>query len=122
MWHTELATIDIEGVEEGDSRCFVYTDPFGNAAHGFVIRVDGELHAYRNLCPHWAVALDHQEQFFDESGGELMCHMHGATFDPKTGACTFGPPEGSSLEKFGLEEVPGEPGKRRVLRRAGIVV
>ncbi len=122
MWQSELTTIDISELEEGGSRCFAYTDPFGQPAHGFVIRVDGELHAYRNLCPHWAVALDHQEEFFDEEGEELMCHMHGATFDPKTGECTFGPAEGSGLEKFTLEEVPGEPGKRKVLRRAGIAV
>lgn len=123
MFHKELTTVDITGLEgDGSTRCFEYTDPFGNRAHGFLVRHEGVLRAYRNLCPHWAVALDHDGRFFDEEGEELMCHMHGATFDPATGACTFGPPEGASLERFELEEVAGAPHLRRVLRTGGIAL
>lgn len=121
MWHRELATLDVSELErDGDAVAFDYTDPFGNAARGFAVFVKGQVRAYRNLCPHWAVPIDHDGQFFDPSGQELMCHMHGATFDPETGRCTFGPPEGSGLERFELEPVPGQPGVVKVLRRPGL--
>ena len=123
MIHKQLTTIDVSTLNtNGDTMCFHYTDPFGQPAHGFVIRFEDQLYAYRNLCPHWGVALDHDEQFLDDTGQELMCQMHGATFDPTTGACTFGPPEGSRLEAFVLQEVPDEPHLRMVLRAGGITL
>lgn len=121
MWNRELAEIDLSELKKDKQvLVFEYNDPFGQPAHGFALMWEGELRAYRNLCPHWSVALDHNGKFFDDEGEELMCHMHGATFDPGTGRCTWGPPHGAKLETFDLEENPDKPGFYKVMRRAGI--
>ena len=101
-------------------RVFEYADPFGQPARGFVVMWKGELRAYRNLCPHWGVPMDHAGELFDETGTEIMCHVHGASFDPETGRCTHGPPEGSKLETFDVQEIKDIPGTYKITRRAGI--
>ncbi|RMH59479.1 MAG: hypothetical protein D6678_07635 [Zetaproteobacteria bacterium] len=59
---------------------------------GFAIRFAGGYHVYRNRCPHAGSPLDWQPgQFFAEDGQTLLCHTHGARFDPATGACLAGP-------------------------------
>ena len=121
MWGRELAEIDASALtDEGDTLAFDYTGPLGQPAQGVLLRWRGQLRAYRNLCPHWSVAFDHQGKFFDDAGHELMCHVHGATFDPATGRCTFGPPQGASLEAFDVEPIEGQPGVVKILRRSGL--
>lgn len=121
MWHRELTEVDIRALrEDGDVVTFDYTDPFGQPATGFVVMWKGQPRAYRNLCPHWSVPIDHEGNFFEANGRELMCHVHGACFDPGTGECTWGPPMGSSLEGFGLEPVEDRPGWVKILRRPGL--
>lgn len=121
MWHRELTEVDVTGLEaERATRHFRYADPFGKEAAGFVIRWRGELRAYRNLCPHWAVPIDGGAgEVWDGDGEELMCVMHGALFDPETGRCTFGPADGEGLERFELE-VSGDGRRARVMRRSGL--
>jgi len=59
---------------------------------GFAICVHGEIHAYRNHCPHVGSPLDWvPNQFFSDDGQTLLCHTHGALFDPVTGDCLSGP-------------------------------
>ena len=121
MWNRELAQIDLSQLtEERQVVVFDYSDPFGQPARGFAVMWEGKLKAYRNLCPHWGVELDHEGKFFDDEEEELMCHIPGATFDPATGRCTWGPPQGSTLETFDLDPIPEKPGFYRVMRRAGI--
>jgi nitrite reductase/ring-hydroxylating ferredoxin subunit len=65
---------------------------------GFVVRRQGELHAFANICPHLSHPLDLlPEEFFDQQGQVLRCMSHGALFDPQTGFCIFGPCAGKSL-------------------------
>ena len=80
MWNRELAQIDLSQLtEERQVVVFDYSDPFGQPARGFAVMWEGKLKAYRNLCPHWGVELDHEGKFFDDEEEELMCHIHGAT-------------------------------------------
>ena len=59
---------------------------------GFAICVGGSFYAYRNHCPHTGSPLDWMpNQFFSEDRQMLMCHTHGALFDPSTGRCLSGP-------------------------------
>jgi len=59
---------------------------------GFAICMGGKIYAYRNHCPHAGSPLDWlPNQFFSDDGQALMCHTHGALFDPITGDCISGP-------------------------------
>jgi len=59
---------------------------------GFAICIKGKIYAYRNHCPHVGSPLDWvPNQFFSDDGETLLCHTHGALFDPATGDCISGP-------------------------------
>ena len=52
----------------------------------WVLRYQGELKAYRNLCVHMPRTLDCEaENVFDQSQGYLRCSMHGIVYSPDTG-------------------------------------
>jgi nitrite reductase/ring-hydroxylating ferredoxin subunit len=42
-------------------------------------------------------------QFFSLDGRYLMCANHGATFEPATGECIWGPCVGAALQNVALE-------------------
>jgi len=64
----------------------------GQREEGFIIRVDGQFHAYLNRCPHTGTTLDWVPgRFFSEDGNALVCQTHGALFAPVGGACLYGP-------------------------------
>jgi len=68
---------------------------------GFLICFNGQLRAWRNVCPHAGSPLDWiPGQFFSEDGTQLVCHTHGACFDPASGDSLAGPCE------RGLYELP----------------
>lgn len=61
----------------------------------FVVRFEGQLHAWLNRCTHVAMELDLMpNRVFDASGRWLICSSHGALFDPASGACADGPCQG----------------------------
>jgi nitrite reductase/ring-hydroxylating ferredoxin subunit len=102
-----LATVDVGSLRrDRDTLMFAYTDPFGLECQGFIFLLKGSLYAYRNLCPHWGVAMDHEGSCFERVGARLMCHVHGARFDPTTGHGVSGPGQHLSLERFIVEPVP----------------
>lgn len=73
-----------------------------------VVRVEGRLHAWRNVCPHQGRSLDFApDQFLFTPGGLLVCPHHGACFDPGSGVCTDGPCKGASLTAVDVEERDG---------------
>ena len=75
----------------------------------FVIRWQGVLHAYRNICPHVGTPLDWpDDRFFDASGRYLMCGTHGAVFRPEDGACIEGPCQGRALTAVTITVEDGE--------------
>ncbi len=64
--------------------------PRSVAANGLdvvVVRVDGEMFAFENSCPHQHFSLLHQGTV---EGCTITCPMHGWTFDMKTGSATNG--------------------------------
>lgn len=68
-----------------------------------VFRVDGELHALLNVCPHKGAALcagpvtgtaeaaDDYEIAYARAGELVRCAWHGWEFDIRTGACLADP-------------------------------
>jgi len=59
---------------------------------GFLTCFQGKLRAWRNHCPHAGSPLDWiPGQFYSDNGDALVCHTHGARFDPLTGTCLSGP-------------------------------
>lgn len=62
-----------------------------------LIRVDGDVAARWNACPHWTdVRLDKGSgaEFRD---AETVCTRHGATFESASGEWMYGPCEGAYL-------------------------
>jgi nitrite reductase/ring-hydroxylating ferredoxin subunit len=105
--HT-LAEVDTAGlIKDKDTLFFDYIDAFGQPCQGFIFRWKDKLYAYRNLCPHWSVVMDHDGSCFEPVGPRLMCYVHGARFDPTTGDCIAGPARGASLERFTIEPLDG---------------
>jgi nitrite reductase/ring-hydroxylating ferredoxin subunit len=75
----------------------------------FLIRRGGKFFAYLNLCRHWTVGLDFDDnEFFSEDGEWLVCKNHGAIYHPVTGTCESGPCGGASLYGVPLVEKDGE--------------
>src|SRR5437773_2364402 len=64
----------------------------GIGVEAFLISYEGSLHAYLNRCRHIALSLDWLDnQFFSDDKRFLICANHGATYEPKTGECIWGP-------------------------------
>ena len=58
----------------------------------FIVRYDGQVHAYLNRCAHMPMELDWKPgRFFDGEGLLLVCSTHGALYDPCSGRCIAGP-------------------------------
>ena len=67
----------------------------------FLIFYMDRCYSYENSCPHTGVTLNWQkEQFFSLDGRFLQCSLHGALFEPTTGACIRGPCRGQSLKRI----------------------
>lgn len=76
----------------------------------FVIRHDGQVHAYLNRCAHVAMELDWQPgQFFTQDKTAIICASHDAQYLPETGECISGPcPQGAMLTKLNVQEKDGQ--------------
>ena len=81
---------------------------YGAAATGFVVRFQGQVHAYLNRCAHVPIELDWAEgEFFDSSKLFIMCSTHGAIYMPESGACAGGPCRGGRLRAIAVHEAEG---------------
>jgi nitrite reductase/ring-hydroxylating ferredoxin subunit len=70
-----------------------------------VVRKDGQLHAYRNRCPHRGIPLEWlPAQFLDTSASLIQCATHGALFLIDSGECVAGPCAGQSLLRLECHE------------------
>jgi nitrite reductase/ring-hydroxylating ferredoxin subunit len=59
---------------------------------------DGNLVAYRNVCPHMGIELDWDPaRLLTRNGRYLQCTGHGALFEPSNGNCMIGPCAGERL-------------------------
>lgn len=71
----------------------------------FVIRYEGRVHAYLNVCAHQELELDWLAgEFFDAEGKLLVCAAHGAVYEPDTGRCVGGPCAGRGLVRLPVRE------------------
>jgi nitrite reductase/ring-hydroxylating ferredoxin subunit len=78
------------------------------SVEAMLLNYQGNLYAYRNRCPHIGISLDWLDnQFFTLDGRYLMCANHGATFEPATGECIWGPCVGAGLQRVPIE-IEGE--------------
>jgi len=81
----------------------------GKTVPAFVIRHRGRVHAYLNRCGHVPVELDCKPgEFFDPARVYLICAVHGALYDPASGACLGGRCQGRGLTPLAVEERDGQ--------------
>ena len=74
----------------------------------FVIRSQGKVKAYLNICAHAGLTLDGRRgEFLYLEGTYLGCVQHGAIFDPDNGKCERGPCAGLSLISLSVSEGEG---------------
>ncbi len=70
---------------------------------------DGNVRAWLNVCPHAGRRLDWSPgQFLRGKQGELICAVHGASFELGCGSCIGGPCRGDQLREVPLICVDGE--------------
>ncbi len=81
----------------------------GETVEGFILSYEGGHYAYRNSCRHIPLTLDWVDnRFFTEDNRYLICANHGATYEPTTGECIWGPCLGAFLERVPLEVARGK--------------
>jgi nitrite reductase/ring-hydroxylating ferredoxin subunit len=77
----------------------------GEPATAFALRIDGRVVAYVNRCVHVAAEMDwNPGEFLDRSGLEIVCSLHGASYDPASGRCLGGPCGRGVLEPLDVRE------------------
>jgi nitrite reductase/ring-hydroxylating ferredoxin subunit len=96
-----------DSLQVGES--FVFELPKGlisKGSQGFIHRHENGFSAFVNNCPHVNLPLDFDDGrfYFDDVPG-LLCRVHGAVFNEKSGECVDGPCRGKSLLSLKLEEV-----------------
>ena len=95
----------IDELDHGMSKKFILRRN-GREFEAMLLNYQGEFFAYVNRCPHIGITLDWVDnQFFTVDGRYLMCANHGATFEPATGECIWGPCLGAALQSVPLEIV-----------------
>lgn len=106
----------LDDIGEGSSRGL--TAHYGGRMHDvFVVRMQGEVYAYLNSCPHTGGPLDWvPDQFLSLDGQHIQCATHAALFRIQDGFCIAGPCSGQSLTRLPVIVTDGEirlddPGK-----------
>lgn len=92
----------LEGIDEPGAKGFRFRE--GDALFaGFVVRKDGALHGYVDVCPHagWPLAI--MDNYLTRQKDRLLCAGHGALFRIEDGHCTSGPCAGQALEAWPVE-------------------
>lgn len=69
-----------------------------------LFRVDDEILAYHNTCPHQGLSLNWAPDRFlvGDDDGLLVCAHHGAAFELSSGKCVQGPCKGASLQPIAV--------------------
>lgn len=92
----------ISDIEDGSAKEFSFRS--GNNIHDiFVQRIEDNIYAYVNVCPHAGTPLNMEEgKFTEKSGKYFMCHTHGALFQITDGLCVAGPCNGDKLQAIDI--------------------
>ena len=81
----------------------------GRTVEGILVCYEGQVFAYVNQCRHIPISMDWRDnEFFSDDKRYLICANHGATYEPTTGSCVWGPCDGASLVSIPLEVSDGE--------------
>ena len=81
---------------------------YGRPARAFVLRIDGQPRAYLNRCVHVPTEMDWQEgQFLDMDQRYILCSIHGASYEPRSGRCVGGPSGSGRLTPVAVQERDG---------------
>lgn len=76
----------------------------GDAEPLILLRDGDAVRAWLNICPHAGRRLDWAPgRFLRSKAGELVCAVHGATFELARGRCVTGPCVGASLRAVAVE-------------------
>ncbi len=82
---------------------------WGEAVRAFALRFDGEVVAYLNRCVHVPTEMDWQPgEFLDSSKEYIMCSIHGAAYEPRTGQIVSGPCSRGRLTRIQVQEREGQ--------------
>jgi nitrite reductase/ring-hydroxylating ferredoxin subunit len=82
---------------------------FREPVTAFALRFDGEVVAYLNRCAHVPAQMDWQPGEFLDSGREfILCSIHGAAYEPRSGRCLGGPCGRGRLTPLQIEERDGQ--------------
>jgi nitrite reductase/ring-hydroxylating ferredoxin subunit len=96
------AQAELDALAEGRARGFLPDDDGQDRL--FVVRFQGQLHAWRNACPHvdGAAMAWRRDAYMNAAGTHIVCAAHGATFEPDSGRCVAGPCIGERLAPVAL--------------------
>ncbi len=76
----------------------------GATIEGLLVNYEGKFYAYVNRCCHIPLSMDWVDNhFFSEDKRHLICANHGATYEPTTGECVWGPCFGAFLRSVPLK-------------------
>ena len=82
---------------------------FHAPARAFALRFDGRVVAYLNRCVHVPTELDWQPgEFLDAEREFIICSIHGATYEPRSGRCVGGPCGRGRLSPIDCVECDGD--------------
>ncbi len=81
----------------------------GKTIEGLLLSYEGNILAYVNRCCHIPLSMDWVDNhFFTEDKRYLICANHGATYEPATGECVWGPCFGAFLRGLPVEVSRGK--------------
>jgi nitrite reductase/ring-hydroxylating ferredoxin subunit len=77
-------------------------------ARAFALRFDGAVVAYLNRCAHVPTEMDWQPgEFLDGDRRFILCSIHGAAYEPRSGRCVGGPCGVARLTTLDVRERDG---------------
>lgn len=102
-----VTEIELDSLAEGGAT-EVRLAPDEPGSSVVVLRRDGQVFAYRNLCPHAGRFLNWAPGRFLFDHGRLVCAAHGAVFEVESGRCVDGPCRGSALAPVPVRWLDGQ--------------
>lgn len=92
----------LASIEDEEARGFTLGSGT-NRLELLIYRRGGAVFGYVNCCPHAGTPLEMEpDRFMTADGSLLLCHTHGALFEPTSGLCVAGPCRGKRLPPLDL--------------------